>query len=114
MTPDVDRLLAEALSKHGIRIDANDPAIVMVTLNRLVLEDAARGVAEEIRQAADEFEQAATRVQEGLGKALAERARTLEPVATPVISSRAWFAAGLSSGVGLFSFGVAIGKWVLR
>ena len=41
MAIDVERLLAEALTKHGIRLDPHDPAIVLVTLNRLVLEDAA-------------------------------------------------------------------------
>jgi len=40
MAIDVERLLAEALTKHGIRLDPHDPAIVLVTLNRLVLEDA--------------------------------------------------------------------------
>ena len=42
MAVDVERLLAEALTKHGIRLDPNDPAVVLVTLNRLVLEDAAK------------------------------------------------------------------------
>jgi hypothetical protein len=35
MAIDVERLLAEALSKHGIRLDPHDPAIVLVTLNRM-------------------------------------------------------------------------------
>ena len=58
MAIDVERLLAEALTKHGIRLDPHDPAIVLVTLNRLVLEDAVKCVTADIRKATREYEEA--------------------------------------------------------
>ena len=51
MAINVERLLTEALTKHGIRLDPQDPAIVLVTLNRLVLEEAAKSVVDDIRKA---------------------------------------------------------------
>ena len=45
MAIDTEMLLTEALKKHGIRLDPDDPAVVLVTLNRLVLEDVAKSIA---------------------------------------------------------------------
>src|SRR5215510_6613620 len=63
MAIDTERLLTEALRKHGIRLDPDDPAVVLVTLNRLVLEDVARSIATDIGNATREFEAAAGRLQ---------------------------------------------------
>ncbi|MBY0504026.1 MAG: hypothetical protein K2X03_08950 [Bryobacteraceae bacterium] len=68
---DINRLMAEAIAKHGVKLDAADPAMVIVTLNRLMLEDAVHEVADEIRKAASEFEAAGERLQKGVGTALA-------------------------------------------
>jgi hypothetical protein len=68
---DINRLMAEAIARHGVKLDMNDPAIVIVTLNRLMLEDAVHEVADEIRKAAKEFEAAGERLQKGVGTALA-------------------------------------------
>lgn len=68
---DINRLMAEAIAKHGVKLDAADPAMVIVTLNRLMLEDAVHEVADEIRKAASEFEAAGQRLQKGVGTALA-------------------------------------------
>lgn len=115
MAIDVERLLAEALSKHGIRLDPHDPAIVLVTLNRLVLEDAVECVAADIRKATREYEEAANRVQGRLGAAIATRLKAGAGIGV----SRAWgrwacLALGLAAGVGLFLIGIAVGRWVLR
>ncbi len=68
---DINRLMAEAIARHGIKLDAADPAMVIVTLNQLMLEDTVHEVADEIRTAAREFEAAGERLQKGLGTALA-------------------------------------------
>jgi hypothetical protein len=74
---DINRLMAEAIARHGVKLDMNDPAMVIVTLNRLMLEDTVHEVADEIRKAAREFEAAGERLQKGVGTALArEVART--------------------------------------
>jgi hypothetical protein len=76
---DVNRLLAEAIARHGVKLDANDPAMVIVTLNRLMLEATGREIADEIREATKEFEAAGERIQKGVGAAIArEVARNSE------------------------------------
>ena len=116
MAIDVERLLAEALTKHGIRLDPHDPAIVLVTLNRLVLEDAIECFAADMRKATREYEEAANRVQSRLGAAIATRLKAGAGVgASQSIWGRwACLALGLAAGVGLFLSGIAVGRWVLR
>jgi hypothetical protein len=53
--PDVKRLIAEVAARNGIRIDADDPAFCLVTLNQLVLEDAGQKIVEEIEAATRQF-----------------------------------------------------------
>jgi hypothetical protein len=115
MAIDVERLLTEALTQHGIRLDPHDPAVVLVTLNRLVLKDATKSVVAEIRTATREFEEAASRVQSGLGAAIAARLKSGTGGAPACASwpRRAYLAMGLGSA-GLFLMGIAVGKWVLR
>lgn len=116
MAIDVERLLAEALTKHGIRLDPHDPAIVLVTLNRLVLEDVVKCVAADIRKATREYEEAANRVQSKLGAAIATRLKAGADFGASRATWRRWscLAMGLGSGVGLFLTGIAVGRWVLR
>ena len=115
MAIDTDRLLTEALKKHGIRLDPDDPAVVLVTLNRLVLEDVAESVAADIRKATKEFEAAAGHLQGKVGSAIAAAIKTSTRSATaPVWNRWAYVAIGLGFGAGLFLAGIVIGKWVLR
>src|SRR5881398_2357729 len=103
MAINVEMLLAEALTKHGIRLDPHDPAIVLVTLNRLMLEDAAECVAADIRKATREYEEAANRVQSRLGAAIATRLKAGAGVGiSPTIWGRwACLALSLAAGVAL-------------
>ncbi|HEX4167497.1 MAG TPA: hypothetical protein VHZ55_18685 [Bryobacteraceae bacterium] len=64
------RLAAEASLQHGIRIDPDDPIMAVVTLNRLVLENVLSEGLRSIRTAAEEFTQAAERVQIRAGAAV--------------------------------------------
>src|SRR4051812_14827411 len=116
MAIDVEKLLAEALTKHGIRLDPHDPAIVLVTLNRLVLEDVVESVAADMRKASREYEEAANRVQSRLGAAIATRLKAGAGVGASRATWSGWayLALGLASGVGLFLTGIAVGRWVLR
>jgi len=115
MAIDVERLLAEALTRHGIRLDPNDPAVVLVTLNRLVLEDVAKSVAADMRQVTREFEEAGNRLQTRVGAAIATSLKVKAGSGSAVCwRRRAYLALGLGSGAGLFLTGIAVGKWVLR
>jgi hypothetical protein len=113
---DVERLLAEALAKHGIRLDPNDPAVVLVTLNRLVLEDTSKGLVAEMRKATSEFEQAAGRIQSRFGAALAMnvKAGSSSEAFLSSWSRRACVALGFGSATGVFLSGLVVGRWLLR
>ena len=104
---DINRLMAEAVARHGVKLDAHDPAMVIVTLNRLMLEEAVRGVADEIRKAAKEFDAAGERMQKGVGVAVArEVARAGSGVAWPPRVQR-WQWAGVA-----FLLGFVAGRCV--
>ena len=112
---DTERLLAEVLTKHGIRLDPDDPALVLVTLNRLVLEDVAESVAADIGKATREFETAAGRLQAKVGSAVGAAINASTRSASgPAWSRWAYLSIGLGSGGVLFLAGIALGKWVLR
>jgi hypothetical protein len=104
MVIDTDRLLAEAMKKHGIRLDPDDPAVVLVTLNRLVLEDVAESVAADIGRATKEFEAAAGRLQGKVGSAVGAAVKaSTRSATTPVWNRWAYLAIGLGSGGDCFS-----------
>jgi hypothetical protein len=104
---DINRLMAEAIARHGVKLDAGDPAMVIVTLNRLMLEDAVHEVAGEIRRAANECEAAGQRLQKGVGTALAREIARNSKGGTPgaqvqrlhiALAALAAFALGLIVG----------------
>ena len=68
---DVKRIVGEMASKHGIRLDVNDPAISMVLLNRLVLEHSADDLVAGIRASMYDFEEAVRKVQTRAGQLVA-------------------------------------------
>src|SRR5262249_17216022 len=68
---DVKRLIAEVAARNGIRIEHDDPAFCLVTLNQLILEEAGRDVADEIRTATKHLQEAVTTVEGRVGVVLA-------------------------------------------
>jgi hypothetical protein len=74
-TIDLKRLAAEVSVQHGIRIDPDDPMMVVVTLNRLVLEHAVTQVLERVQSAVRDFDAAADKVQVRAGGVLAKEVR---------------------------------------
>src|SRR5579884_2533321 len=72
---DVKRLIAEVAARDGIRVEPGDPAFALVTLNRLVLEDAAEQIREHIRAGVAEFDDAVHKTEMRAGKMLAEEVK---------------------------------------
>lgn len=132
---DLKQLAAKVSVEHGIRVDLDDPIMAVVTLNRLVLEQATNEIVEEIRAATREFEQAAEGVQVQAGTFLAKRMRDCisvlrQEVAKSIGNGSAqtreglgaigrahekpvvqrWVAIGLLAGVVLFGCGVLFGS----
>lgn len=72
---DVKRLIAEVAARDGIRVEPGDPAFALVTLNQLVLEDAAQQIREHIRSGVVEFTEAVRKTEARAGKVLAEQVK---------------------------------------
>jgi hypothetical protein len=73
--PDVKRLAAEISVQHGIRVDPDDPMMAVVTLNRLVLEQAVGEMVERLQSATRDFQDATEKVQLRAGSRLAREVR---------------------------------------
>src|SRR5215471_5713681 len=88
---DLKKLVDEVSVQHGIRIDADDPMMVVMTLNSIVFERAVDVAVSRLKTSADELERAAGRVQVRAGTALAqdvkEYAATIEQKTTAAIDS---------------------------
>jgi hypothetical protein len=108
--------------------------MAVVTLNRLVLEQAANEIVEEVRSATREFEQAAENIQVRAGSLLAQRVRdcaallrqeVVKDIGNPSAQARqrieaagqtngrhavlSWAAIGVVAGTVLFGCGVWLG-----
>ena len=106
MDAELERLMVEAVKRHGVKLDADDPALVVVTLNRLMLESAAASVAADIRAAAGEFAASSERVQAAAGRAMAAEARRL--MSASVMAPMPWWGWLALAFLG----GVCLGRWV--
>lgn len=134
-TIDLKRLAAEVSVQHGMRVDPDDPMMAVVTLNRLVFEQAIAQVLESVRASVREFETAADKVQVRAGGALAQEVRDCglamrqevlkafegfrraAPPSQggnaadryPTPGERRWFVTGLVLALALFGVGVWVG-----
>lgn len=131
---DLKRLIAEVSVQHGIRLDPDDPAMAVVTLNRLVLEAVLAEALQLMGSAAREFEDAAARAQSRAGVLLAQEVResatgvrqeiqrdidaasltAREMIAgmgrsRPEVIDYRWVAIGLLSAMALFAAGACVG-----
>ncbi len=122
---DLKRLAAEVSVQHGIRMDPDDPMMAVVTLNRLVFEQAVSQVLERVQSAVADFEAATDKVQVRAGGILAQEVRDCALAmrqefvkveasrrtgfASPVVAARRWTVAGLALALALFGAGVWVG-----
>ena len=129
---DLRRLAAEVSAQHGIRIDPDDPMMAVVTLNRLVFEQAMAEVLDRVQSAGRDFEAATEKVQVRAGGVLAQEvrdcavvlrdeiakaasvasdARTVRAQTTSIaaLPNSAWLAAGFSLAMVLLAIGIWLG-----
>ena len=127
---DLKKIAAEVSAQHGIRIDADDPIMAVVTLNRLIFEQRVYELTECLRLRTDEMEKAAARVQVRAGGVLAQEVRECvaalkhsavqrePPVRTPVFGREPWavqaiwIVIGLIAAIALFAAGAWAGTWL--
>ena len=132
-TIDLKRLAAEVSVHHGIRVDPDDPMMAVVTLNRLVFEQAIAQVLERVQASVRDFETAADKVQVRAGGVLAqevrdcglamrqEAAKAFEEfrvlpnsqseagAGRPVLGERKWLLVGLALALSIFCLGIWVG-----
>ena len=73
---DQKQLIGQVAAKNGIRLEPNDPAFALVTLNEAVLQDASVALTQEIRQLLNSFTESLAKTEHRAGKALAQDVRT--------------------------------------
>lgn len=132
---EIKRLAAEVSVQHGIRVDADDPLMAVVTMNRLMFERAIGDACHVIENATKDFNCAVERVQLRAGSAIAQevrecivrfRAEMQKDVENARLNARdrteqfchvharrwLWLSFGLLAGVGLFAAGVSVGMFM--
>lgn len=72
---DIRRLQGEMSARHGIRMSTDDPALAIVTLNQLVLEEAMKTLGNQVREATERIDKAGEKVQRRAGSILAQEVR---------------------------------------
>lgn len=84
---DPKRIIAEVAARHGIKLDAKDPMMAVVTLNELALMQFMTPMVERIEAAGGQFEESYIRTQRRAGKAISEEAREAVSVLRAEIQS---------------------------
>jgi hypothetical protein len=117
-------LIGEVAARNQIRLEEDDPAFALVTLNQLVLEQTAAEILQQVRASMAEFEQSASRLQGRLGGVLAQELKralaTAQPPrqsfvskAAPDPSAAKWMSLGAGAALGCFLLGFVVGCWVV-
>ena len=117
MVPDIDRLIAEVASRHGVLLKRDDAAFALVTLNRLVLEQALREIEDAVRRSVGELDAGAARLQSRAGGVIGQEIRraileikTDLATGRGIRSRRQYFWPWMALAAGLFfSAGIGIG-----
>lgn len=72
---DKGRLVGEMAARYGIHLDDRDPALAMIGLNQLALEESIQVLSGQLRARISEFEMAAEKVEARVGTVLAKQVR---------------------------------------
>src|SRR3954454_14052065 len=73
---DQQQLIGKVAAKNGIRLEPDDPAFALVTLNEAVLQDASATLTQEIREVLTSFTESLSKTENRAGKTLAQEVRT--------------------------------------
>ena len=133
----IGSLIEELARRYGIRLDSNDPAITIVILNQLVLENAIEEFMDAIDSRLAQFEAGAKKVEYQAGKLLAEKVSDAAACVRAALQKDIegaglkaahlvymvdqahkrpaiirWLAAGLVAAIGLLCVGFYIGMYL--
>jgi hypothetical protein len=72
---DIRRLVREIAARRGIRMSIDDPALTIVTLNQLLIEEAFQAVGSKVCEAIERIDKTGEKVQTRAGSILAQEVR---------------------------------------
>ncbi|MGI9074111.1 MAG: hypothetical protein ACR2JB_22990 [Bryobacteraceae bacterium] len=72
---DKKRLVGEMAARYGIRMDESDPALAIISLNQLILEESIQNICEQLRARIAEFEASAQKLETRAGQVLANQVK---------------------------------------
>ena len=133
----IGNLVGELARRYGIRLDSGDPAIAIVVLNRLVLENASEELTDSIARRLAQFEASVQKVEYRAGKLIAQEVSEAAACVRAILQNdidaagvkaahlvylvdRAhkrpviirWLAAGLVTAIGLLGLGFCAGMYL--
>jgi hypothetical protein len=135
---DQKRLIGEVAAKNGIRLEPDDPAFALVTLNEIVLQDTVAALTHEIRSSLQSFAESLAKTENRAGKVLAQDVKVAAAelrrelnsdienaslkahelvIKVSAVNSRPvmvrWLATGSLAALLLFLCGVVVGRTML-
>ncbi len=133
---DIDELIGKVAEQNGVRLERDDPAFALVTLNELVLREAAIDLHGRIKSTLDNFVDSVSKLDARAGAAVAREVRQCtaeirlelqKDLASAGAQARSlvtqvnaahrrpaiarWMTLGLACGLLLFTCGVLVGRW---
>ena len=131
---DLKHLIGEVAARNGIRLQPDDPAFALVTLNQLILEETAARLVENVSSMLTQFTDSLNKTERRAGAMLAQDAKnvTSEIKAMLLEDSQTrnrpalaranhlslfeykWVTLGLTSATLLLAIGVAFGTFIAR
>ena len=112
---DRKRIIGEVAARHGVRLEEDDPAFLLVTIAEIALRDAQAEFLDAVRSAVTDQEEAAERIQKSIGETLAISFRralgesSLAALPRAGRSSGVFVFVGVLSGLLLFATGFFLG-----
>src|SRR5689334_5911117 len=110
--PDRKELVAKVAERHGIRIDEEDPAVYVLSLNEGALAQAADTMVQRIQGAGQDFEKAFERVQERAGQLFAQQIKQRNVGSARTDSNKLgieWIAVWILTAFLIFVSGIIVG-----
>lgn len=74
---DVKRLIGEVATQNGIRLEPDDPAFALVTLNQLVLEETSKRLFDHVSTTLAQFTESLSKGEHLAGRALAQEVKAV-------------------------------------
>jgi hypothetical protein len=108
---DRKKIVGEVAARHGIRLDEDDPAMVMATIAEIAFRDAQAQLAGAIRAETAEFARVSGEVQEKAGAQLGVALREAMKRIDGPKRDFGWF---VIAATGLVAAGFLIGWWMAK